>query len=126
MSVRVRVTRTAQATWQGDLGEDGGRIGVGSGAYEGPFTLRARVEDVERATNPEELIAAAEAGCFTMSLANLLSEAGHPPPRPRATAQGTTEPPAPASRGTRPTPSGPPPRSRSSNSTQASASPASA
>ena len=53
---------------------------MGSGAYEGPFTLRARVEDVERATNPEELIGAAQAGCFTMSLANLLSEAGHPPP----------------------------------------------
>ena len=75
----VRVTRTAQASWQGDLAEGGGRIGVGSGAYEGPFTLRARVEDVERSTNPEELIGAANAGCFTMSLANLLTESGHPP-----------------------------------------------
>jgi len=75
----VRVTRTAQASWHGDLAEGGGRIGVGSGAYEGPFTLRARVEDVERSTNPEELIGAAHAGCFTMSLANLLSESGHPP-----------------------------------------------
>jgi len=75
----ARVTRTAQASWQGDLAEGGGRIGVGSGAYEGPFTLRARVEDVERSTNPEELIGAAHAGCFTMSLANLLSESGHPP-----------------------------------------------
>ena len=75
----VRVTRTAQASWQGDLTDGGGRIGVGSGAYEGPFTLRARVEDVERSTNPEELIGAAHAGCFTMSLANLLSESGHPP-----------------------------------------------
>src|ERR1700747_1621320 len=87
MSVRVRVTRTAQATWQGDLGEDGGRIGVGSGAYEGPFTLRARVEDVERSTNPEELIGAADAGCFTMSLANLLTEAGHPPADLRTSAR---------------------------------------
>ena len=52
---------------------------MGSGAYEGPFTLRARVDDVERSTNPEELIGAAHAGCFTMSLANLLSESGHPP-----------------------------------------------
>lgn len=75
----VRVTRTAQASWQGGLAEGGGRIGVGSGAYDGPFTLRARVEDVERSTNPEELIGAAHAGCFTMSLANLLSESGHPP-----------------------------------------------
>jgi lipoyl-dependent peroxiredoxin len=75
----VRVTRTAKASWQGDLTEGGGRIGVGSGAYEGPFTLRARVEDVGRSTNPEELIGAAHAGCFTMSLANLLTESGHPP-----------------------------------------------
>lgn len=86
MSVRVRVTRTGQASWQGDLAEGGGRIGVGSGAYEGPFTLRARVEDMERSTNPEELIGAAHAGCFTMSLANLLTEAGHPPADVRTTA----------------------------------------
>jgi lipoyl-dependent peroxiredoxin len=83
----VRVTRTAQASWQGDLPSGGGRIGVGSGAYEGPFTLRARVEDVERSTNPEELIGAAHAGCFTMSLANLLSESGHPPADLNTTAQ---------------------------------------
>jgi osmotically inducible protein OsmC len=59
--------------------EGGGRLALGSGAYEGAFTLRNRIEDVERGTNPEELIAAAEAGCFTMSLADLLSEAGTPP-----------------------------------------------
>ncbi len=83
----VRVTRTAQASWQGDLDDGGGRIGLGSGAYEGPFTLRARVEDVERSTNPEELIGAAHAGCFTMSLANLLSESGHPPADLQTTAR---------------------------------------
>jgi lipoyl-dependent peroxiredoxin len=60
---------------------------LGSGAYEGSFTLRARVEDVERETNPEELIAAAQAGCFTMSLANLLSEQGTPPRDLRTTAR---------------------------------------
>jgi osmotically inducible protein OsmC len=81
-----RVTRRAQATWQGSVPDGGGRIGLGSGAYEGPFSLRARTEDVERATNPEELIAAAEAGCFTMSLANLLGQAGHPPEDLRTTA----------------------------------------
>lgn len=75
----IRVTRTAQASWKGTVPEGGGRIGVGSGAYEGPFTLKARVEDVERSTNPEELIAAASAGCYTMSLADLLSSQGHPP-----------------------------------------------
>jgi osmotically inducible protein OsmC len=77
--VSFRITRRSRASWQGTVPEGGGRIELGSGAYEGPFTLRARTEDVERATNPEELIAAAEAGCFTMSLANLLGEAGHPP-----------------------------------------------
>jgi osmotically inducible protein OsmC len=75
----IRVTRTAEASWQGTVPEGGGRIALGSGAYEGAFTLKARVQDVERSTNPEELIAAASAGCFTMSLADLLSEAGHPP-----------------------------------------------
>jgi osmotically inducible protein OsmC len=68
------------------VADGGGRIGLGSGAFEGPFTLRARVEDVEQATNPEELIGAAEAGCYTMSLANLLGEAGHPATELRTTA----------------------------------------
>lgn len=74
----VRVSRSAKASWQGTVSDGGGRIGLNSGAYEGPFTLQTRVGDVERATNPEELIAAAEAGCFTMSLANLLEESGTP------------------------------------------------
>jgi len=74
-----RVSRTAQASWQGTVDEGGGRISLGSGAYEGAFTLRARVEEVDRGTNPEELVGAASAGCFTMSLANLLTEAGSPP-----------------------------------------------
>jgi lipoyl-dependent peroxiredoxin len=85
--VSVRVTRRSEASWHGTVPEGGGRIALGSGVFEGPFTLRARVEDVERATNPEELIAAAEAGCFTMSLANALSEAGHPPTDLRTTAE---------------------------------------
>lgn len=76
----VRVSRSAQATWQGTVPEGGGRIALDSGAYEGEFTLHNRVaEEVHNRTNPEELIAAAQAGCFTMSLANLLSEAGSPP-----------------------------------------------
>jgi lipoyl-dependent peroxiredoxin len=84
--VSIRVIRKAQASWQGTVPEGGGRIAVGSGAFEGPFTLRARVEDVQKGTNPEELIGAGHAGCFTMSLANLLSEAGHPPDDLRTTA----------------------------------------
>lgn len=72
-----RVTRRAQASWQGSVDAGGGRLTFGSGAFEGAYSLKARVEEGAAATNPEELIAAAEAGCFTMSLANLLGEAGH-------------------------------------------------
>jgi len=67
--------------------DGGGRIALGSGAFEGVFTLRNRVEDEVKGTNPEELIAAAEAGCFTMSLANLLEEAGSPPTDLQTTAR---------------------------------------
>jgi osmotically inducible protein OsmC len=84
--VSFRVTRRSHASWQGTVPDGGGRIELGSGAFEGAFSLRSRTEGVERSTNPEELIAAAEAGCFTMSLANLLSEAGHPPQDLRTTA----------------------------------------
>jgi osmotically inducible protein OsmC len=83
----IRVTRSAEASWQGTVPEGGGRIGLGSGAYEGAFTLKARISDLERSTNPEELIAAASAGCYTMSLANLLSEQGHPPADLQTTAR---------------------------------------
>jgi osmotically inducible protein OsmC len=82
-----RVIRESEASWQGTVPEGGGRIALGSGAFEGPFSLKARVEDVQNATNPEELVGAAEAGCFTMSLANLLNEAGHPPRDLRTTAR---------------------------------------
>jgi osmotically inducible protein OsmC len=77
--VSFQISRHAEVTWQGSDAEGGGRFEFGSRAFEGPFTLRNRVEEVERGTNPEELIAAAEAGCFTMSLANLLTDEGHPP-----------------------------------------------
>jgi osmotically inducible protein OsmC len=87
----IRVTRSADASWEGTVPEGGGRLALGSGAFEGPFTLRARVEDVDRATNPEELIGAAEAGCFTMSLADLLSETGNPPRELRTTARVVLE-----------------------------------
>ena len=82
----IRITRTAKASWSGTVPEGGGRLGLGSGAFEGPFTLKARVEDGQRGANPEELIGAGHAGCFTMSLADLLSEAGHPPAELRTTA----------------------------------------
>jgi lipoyl-dependent peroxiredoxin len=77
--VAVRIVRTAQASWSGTVPEGGGRIALGSGAFEGPFTLRARVEDNQHGANPEELLGLADAACFTMSLADLLSTQGHPP-----------------------------------------------
>jgi lipoyl-dependent peroxiredoxin len=69
-------TRNASAAWQGNLKEGNGRMALGSGTWEGPFTFKSRFEEGE-GTNPEELIGAAEAGCFTMQLAATLSEAGH-------------------------------------------------
>jgi osmotically inducible protein OsmC len=84
-----RVVRNAQASWQGAVADGSGRITLGSGAFDGPYSLRARVEEAGRATNPEELIGAAEAACFTMSLANLLSEAGHPARDLRTTSRVT-------------------------------------
>jgi lipoyl-dependent peroxiredoxin len=86
-----RVVRSAVASWRGTVPEGGGRIGLGSGAFAGPYSLRARVEEGEQATNPEELLGAAEAGCFTMSLANLLGEAGHPADDLQTTARVTLE-----------------------------------
>jgi osmotically inducible protein OsmC len=73
----IRIVRSALASWEGTTEEGGGRIALGSGAFEGPYTLRSRVEE-DPATNPEELIGAGHAGCYTMSLASLLGDAGHP------------------------------------------------
>jgi osmotically inducible protein OsmC len=75
----IRVVRTAYARWQGTVPDGEGTIGVESGAFDGTFTLRSRIDEGVHSTNPEELIGAGHAGCFTMSLANLMSEAGHPP-----------------------------------------------
>ena len=71
-------TRNASATWKGNLMEGDGSMALGSGAWEGPFTFKSRFEEGQ-GTNPEELIGAAEAGCYTMQLAHNLSEAGHVP-----------------------------------------------
>jgi osmotically inducible protein OsmC len=72
--------RKAEATWKGTLKEGTGSMGLGSGAYEGNFSYQSRFEEGE-GTNPEELIGAALAGCFSMSLGNELSKAGFPPTR---------------------------------------------
>ena len=83
----VKIIRNAQASWSGTVPDGGGRLALGSGAFEGPFTLRARVEDGQSGANPEELIGLGHAGCFTMSLADLLSTEGHPPQELQTKAQ---------------------------------------
>ena len=73
--------RTAQAVWSGGLKDGKGSISMQSGVLkDSPYTFKARFEDEsgKSATNPEELIAAAHASCFTMQLSFFLQEAGHP------------------------------------------------
>ena len=79
-------TRTGSAIWEGTLKEGKGRMKLGSGAYEGPYSFSSRFEN-GAGTNPEELIGAAEAGCFSMALAANLSKMGHPPKRIDTTAK---------------------------------------
>jgi osmotically inducible protein OsmC len=73
------ILRKAEARWKGNLTEGNGRLTVGSGAVDVPYSLKSRLEDGQSATNPEELLGAAHAGCFTMALAAQLSGAGFKP-----------------------------------------------
>ena len=66
-------TRKAEALWKGNLAEGQGSLKVGSGAFAGPYSFKSRFEDGQSATNPEELIGAAHAGCFTMAITAALS-----------------------------------------------------
>lgn len=77
--------RTSEAQWNGNLREGHGRMKLGSGAYEGEYSFPSRFEE-GRGTNPEELIAAAHAGCFSMALAAGLAKVGHAPERVHTTA----------------------------------------
>ena len=70
--------RTAEATWNGGFPKGDGTMKTGSGAVDGTFSFGTRMQE-EPGTNPEELIAAAEAGCFSMALAATLTKAGHEP-----------------------------------------------
>jgi lipoyl-dependent peroxiredoxin len=70
--------RTANARWDGSLTEGSGTMRLGGGAYEGDYSFQSRFEEGE-GTNPEELIAAAHAGCFSMALSLVLGAAGHTP-----------------------------------------------
>ena len=80
-------SRKAEAQWEGNLAEGNGNLKLGSGAFEGPYSFKSRFEEGQSATNPEELIGAAHAGCFTMALAAQLTRAGQPPTRINTSAQ---------------------------------------
>jgi len=80
-------TRQAEAEWRGNLAQGSGRLKVGSGAFEGPYSFKSRFEEGQSATNPEELIGAAHAGCFTMALIAQLSQAGITPTHLRTSAK---------------------------------------
>ena len=78
-------TRTGSAIWEGNLKDGKGTMKLGSGAFEGSYSFGSRFEDAS-GTNPEELIGAAEAGCFSMALSLGLSKAGFSPKRINTTA----------------------------------------
>jgi len=78
--------RTGNAVWEGNLKEGKGTVELGSGAYKGAYSFGSRFEE-GTGTNPEELIAAAHAGCFSMALSNGLDGAGHKPRRISTTAK---------------------------------------
>src|SRR5437879_13069754 len=78
--------READARWEGSLQDGKGTMRLGSGAFEGPYSFSSRFEDGP-GTNPEELIGAAHAGCFSMALSGGLTRAGHPPTRVHTTAK---------------------------------------
>ena len=72
--------RKANAVWEGSLKEGSGKVALGSGAYEGPYSFGSRFEE-GTGTNPEELIGAAHAGCFSMALSAGLGRSGFTPTR---------------------------------------------
>ena len=83
--------RTADARWEGTLQEGQGTMRMASGSYEGPYTFQSRFQEGD-GTNPEELIAAAHAGCFSMALSGDLGRAGHEPESVETTATVHIEP----------------------------------
>lgn len=82
--------RSAEATWQGNLPDGNGTMRLQSGAYEGAYSFRSRFED-GAGSNPEELIAAAHAGCFSMALSNVLADDGYDPESVDTTANVTLQ-----------------------------------
>src|SRR5919197_560645 len=78
--------RTSSARWEGDLRGGSGTMTLGGGAFEGQYSFGSRFEE-GTGTNPEELIAAAHAGCFSMAFSHGLAQAGFTPKRVHTTAK---------------------------------------
>ena len=76
----MAITRHAQATWEGDLPSGKGRVKADSGVIDHAYSFRTRFEN-EKGTNPEELIGAAHAACYSMALSHMLASGGHKPTR---------------------------------------------
>lgn len=79
---------TASAEWQGALQDGKGEVALGNGAFKGQYSFKSRFENGD-GTNPEELIAAAHAACFSMAFSNELAKAGHPPKSVKTEARAT-------------------------------------
>jgi osmotically inducible protein OsmC len=77
---------SSSAIWKGTLADGSGIMKVGQGGYEGPYTKASRFEN-GAGTNPEELLGAAHAGCYSMFLSAILSKSGFPPAEIRTTAR---------------------------------------
>jgi len=77
--------RKAEAQWNGTLLEGNGHMKMATGSYDGPFTFKSRMEN-GAGTNPEELIAAAHAGCFSMAFSATVGKAGFTPKSVHTTA----------------------------------------
>ena len=84
------VMRTATAEWRGRVRDGAGTVSLGSGAFQGSYSFGSRFEE-GAGTNPEELLGAAHASCFSMALSLLLTEAGYTPTRIRTVAKVTIE-----------------------------------
>ncbi|MGC9347134.1 MAG: OsmC family protein [Anaerolineae bacterium] len=82
------VARRASAVWEGDLKNGKGTMTLGSGVFQGNYSFASRFES-GTGTNPEELIGAANAGCFSMALSGALAKAGYQPKRISTTAKVT-------------------------------------
>src|SRR5437762_10953202 len=87
-----RVQREAQVTWQGNVARGNGTISAGTGAFdELAYSLATRIERIDGKTSPEELLAAAHAACYAMSLAGELTSAGSAPEHLEVTATVTLD-----------------------------------